>query len=143
MQVPRAGRLGREGGVNARCRLLRQYAVVQHTRGVDHPAQRWHHGADACQDGCRLFRVGEISGEGCDFHARGAQRFQSGASRVGQVFLAAAAYQCQVARALLRQPASYGETQRAKAAEIARRVGYIELAGVPDFQRKFAEATYL
>lgn len=34
-------------------------------------------------------------------------------------------------------------SQRAKAAEIARRDGYIELASVPDFQRKFAEATYL
>ncbi|MEW5873183.1 MAG: ASKHA domain-containing protein [Chloroflexota bacterium] len=33
--------------------------------------------------------------------------------------------------------------QRAKAAEIARRDGYIELASVPNFQRKFAEATYL
>lgn len=34
-------------------------------------------------------------------------------------------------------------TQRAKAAEIARRDGYIELASVPNFQRKFAEATNL
>lgn len=33
--------------------------------------------------------------------------------------------------------------QRAKAAEIAERDGYIELASVPNFQRKFAEATYL
>lgn len=33
--------------------------------------------------------------------------------------------------------------QRARAAEIARRDGYIELAGVQDFQRQFAEATYL
>ena len=34
-------------------------------------------------------------------------------------------------------------SQRAKAAEIARLDGYIELARVPNFQRKFAEATYL
>lgn len=34
-------------------------------------------------------------------------------------------------------------SQRAKAAEIALRDGYIELASVPNFQRKFAEATYL
>ena len=34
-------------------------------------------------------------------------------------------------------------SQRAKAAEIAERDGYIELASVPNFQRKFAEATYL
>lgn len=34
-------------------------------------------------------------------------------------------------------------SQRAKAAEIAARDGYIELASVPNFQRKFAEATYL
>jgi uncharacterized 2Fe-2S/4Fe-4S cluster protein (DUF4445 family) len=34
-------------------------------------------------------------------------------------------------------------SQRLKAAEIARSVGYIELASVPNFQRKFAKATYL
>ncbi len=34
-------------------------------------------------------------------------------------------------------------SQRAKAAEIAARDGYIELARVPNFQRKFAEAMYL
>jgi len=34
-------------------------------------------------------------------------------------------------------------SQRARAAEIAARDGYIELARVPNFQRKFAEATYL
>lgn len=34
-------------------------------------------------------------------------------------------------------------SQRARAAEIARQDGYIELARVPNFQRKFAEATYL
>lgn len=34
-------------------------------------------------------------------------------------------------------------SQRAQAAEIAARDGYIELAKVPNFQRKFAEATYL
>ncbi len=34
-------------------------------------------------------------------------------------------------------------SQRAKAAELARRAGYIELASVPNFQRMFAEATYL
>lgn len=34
-------------------------------------------------------------------------------------------------------------SQRTKAAEIAARDGYIELASVPNFQRKFAEATYL
>jgi len=34
-------------------------------------------------------------------------------------------------------------SQRAKAAEIALQDGYIELASVPNFQRKFAEATYL
>jgi len=34
-------------------------------------------------------------------------------------------------------------TQRLKTADIARRTGYIELATVPNFQRKFAEATYL
>jgi uncharacterized 2Fe-2S/4Fe-4S cluster protein (DUF4445 family) len=34
-------------------------------------------------------------------------------------------------------------SQRAKASEIARRDGYIELASVPNFQKKFAEATYL
>ena len=33
--------------------------------------------------------------------------------------------------------------QRAKAGEIALRDGYIELASVPNFQRRFAEATYL
>lgn len=33
--------------------------------------------------------------------------------------------------------------QRARAAEIAESDGYIELATVPNFQRKFAEATYL
>jgi uncharacterized 2Fe-2S/4Fe-4S cluster protein (DUF4445 family) len=35
------------------------------------------------------------------------------------------------------------ESQRAKAQEIARQDGYIELAAVPNFARKFAEATYL
>lgn len=34
-------------------------------------------------------------------------------------------------------------SQRAKSAAIAARDGYIELASVPNFQRKFAEATYL
>ncbi len=34
-------------------------------------------------------------------------------------------------------------SQRAKAGEIALRDGYIELASVPNFQRRFAEATYL
>jgi uncharacterized 2Fe-2S/4Fe-4S cluster protein (DUF4445 family) len=34
-------------------------------------------------------------------------------------------------------------SQRAKAQQIAQQDGYIELATVPDFQRKFAEATYL
>lgn len=34
-------------------------------------------------------------------------------------------------------------SQRAKAAEIALHDGYIELASVPNFQRKFADATYL
>jgi len=34
-------------------------------------------------------------------------------------------------------------TQRLKTVEIARGTGYIELATVPNFQRKFAEATYL
>ena len=34
-------------------------------------------------------------------------------------------------------------SQRAKAAEIALRDGYIELASVSNFQRKFAEAAYL
>lgn len=34
-------------------------------------------------------------------------------------------------------------SQRAQAAAIAARDGYIELASVPNFQRKFAEATYL
>ncbi len=34
-------------------------------------------------------------------------------------------------------------SQRARAAEIAAHDGYIELARVPNFQRKFAEATYL
>jgi uncharacterized 2Fe-2S/4Fe-4S cluster protein (DUF4445 family) len=34
-------------------------------------------------------------------------------------------------------------SQRAKAAEIAARDGYIELASLPKFQRKFAEAAYL
>ena len=33
--------------------------------------------------------------------------------------------------------------QRAKAVEIAQRDGYIELASILDFQRKFAEATFL
>jgi uncharacterized 2Fe-2S/4Fe-4S cluster protein (DUF4445 family) len=35
------------------------------------------------------------------------------------------------------------KTEREKAREIARRDGYIELARIPDFNRKFAEATYL
>ena len=35
------------------------------------------------------------------------------------------------------------ESQRAKAKEIAQQDGYIELAAVPNFARKFAEATYL
>jgi uncharacterized 2Fe-2S/4Fe-4S cluster protein (DUF4445 family) len=35
------------------------------------------------------------------------------------------------------------ESQRSKAQEIAQRDGYIELAAVPNFGRKFAEATYL
>ncbi|MFZ5910199.1 MAG: ASKHA domain-containing protein [Chloroflexota bacterium] len=35
------------------------------------------------------------------------------------------------------------QTEREKANEIARRDGYIELAKVPNFNRKFAEATYL
>ncbi len=34
-------------------------------------------------------------------------------------------------------------SQRAQAAAIAARDGYIELASIPNFQRKFAEATYL
>jgi uncharacterized 2Fe-2S/4Fe-4S cluster protein (DUF4445 family) len=33
--------------------------------------------------------------------------------------------------------------QRAEADRIAQRVGYIELANVPDFQRRFTQATYL
>ncbi|MCA2002727.1 MAG: ASKHA domain-containing protein [Chloroflexi bacterium] len=35
------------------------------------------------------------------------------------------------------------QSQRAEAEEIARRAGYIELAAMPNFNRKFAEATYL
>jgi uncharacterized 2Fe-2S/4Fe-4S cluster protein (DUF4445 family) len=35
------------------------------------------------------------------------------------------------------------QSQRSKAQEIARQDGYIELAAVPNFARKFAEATYL
>jgi uncharacterized 2Fe-2S/4Fe-4S cluster protein (DUF4445 family) len=35
------------------------------------------------------------------------------------------------------------KSQRAKAEQIARQDGYIELASVPNFNRKFAEATYL
>ena len=35
------------------------------------------------------------------------------------------------------------KSERAKAAEIARRDGYIELAKIQNFNRKFAEATYL
>jgi uncharacterized 2Fe-2S/4Fe-4S cluster protein (DUF4445 family) len=35
------------------------------------------------------------------------------------------------------------QSQRSKAQEIAQRDGYIELAAVPNFARKFAEATYL
>ena len=35
------------------------------------------------------------------------------------------------------------QSQRAAARRIAAQTGYIELAGVPNFQRKFAEATYL
>jgi len=35
------------------------------------------------------------------------------------------------------------QSQRAEAARIARQDGYIELASVPNFNRKFAEATYL
>ena len=35
------------------------------------------------------------------------------------------------------------ESQRAKAEQIAQQAGYIELAAVPNFNRKFAEATYL
>jgi uncharacterized 2Fe-2S/4Fe-4S cluster protein (DUF4445 family) len=35
------------------------------------------------------------------------------------------------------------ESQRASAADVAQRDGYIELASVPNFNRKFAEATYL
>jgi uncharacterized 2Fe-2S/4Fe-4S cluster protein (DUF4445 family) len=35
------------------------------------------------------------------------------------------------------------QSQRSKAHEIAQRDGYIELAAVPNFARKFAEATYL
>jgi uncharacterized 2Fe-2S/4Fe-4S cluster protein (DUF4445 family) len=35
------------------------------------------------------------------------------------------------------------ESQRAQAGQIARRAGYIELAAVPNFNRRFAEATYL
>jgi uncharacterized 2Fe-2S/4Fe-4S cluster protein (DUF4445 family) len=34
-------------------------------------------------------------------------------------------------------------SQRARAAEIAQKDGYIELAAVPNFNRRFAEATYL
>ena len=35
------------------------------------------------------------------------------------------------------------KTEREKAKQIAQRDGYIELAKVPNFNRKFAEATYL
>jgi uncharacterized 2Fe-2S/4Fe-4S cluster protein (DUF4445 family) len=35
------------------------------------------------------------------------------------------------------------KSQRARAEQIARQDGYIELASLPDFRRKFAEATYL
>jgi uncharacterized 2Fe-2S/4Fe-4S cluster protein (DUF4445 family) len=35
------------------------------------------------------------------------------------------------------------QTEREKANQIARQDGYIELAKVPNFNRKFAEATYL
>jgi len=35
------------------------------------------------------------------------------------------------------------QSQRAKAEQIAQQDGYIELASVPNFNRKFAEATYL
>jgi uncharacterized 2Fe-2S/4Fe-4S cluster protein (DUF4445 family) len=35
------------------------------------------------------------------------------------------------------------QSQRSKAQEIAQQDGYIELAAVPNFARKFAEATYL
>ena len=35
------------------------------------------------------------------------------------------------------------QSQRAAAQKIAQQDGYIELAGVPNFNRKFAEATYL
>jgi uncharacterized 2Fe-2S/4Fe-4S cluster protein (DUF4445 family) len=35
------------------------------------------------------------------------------------------------------------QSQRARAAQIAQQDGYIELAAVPNFNRKFAEATYL
>lgn len=33
--------------------------------------------------------------------------------------------------------------ERKKAEQLAKQIGYIELAGMPDFNRKFAEATYL
>jgi len=35
------------------------------------------------------------------------------------------------------------KSEREKAKQIARQDGYIELAKVPNFHRKFAEATYL
>jgi uncharacterized 2Fe-2S/4Fe-4S cluster protein (DUF4445 family) len=35
------------------------------------------------------------------------------------------------------------QSQRAKADQIAEQDGYIELAAVPNFSRRFAEATYL
>ena len=35
------------------------------------------------------------------------------------------------------------KAEREKATEIARKDGYIELAKVPNYSRKFAEATYL
>jgi uncharacterized 2Fe-2S/4Fe-4S cluster protein (DUF4445 family) len=35
------------------------------------------------------------------------------------------------------------QSQRTRAREIAQQDGYIELAAVPNFNRKFAEATYL
>jgi uncharacterized 2Fe-2S/4Fe-4S cluster protein (DUF4445 family) len=35
------------------------------------------------------------------------------------------------------------QSQRAKAGQIAQQDGYVELAAVPNFNRKFAEATYL
>jgi uncharacterized 2Fe-2S/4Fe-4S cluster protein (DUF4445 family) len=35
------------------------------------------------------------------------------------------------------------QSQRSEAQEIAQQAGYIELAALPNFARKFAEATYL